>query len=84
MVVEWWDPNKQHKKKRAQPLVHTHMSQQYPVHMQQVLQMQQVQHVQQHLPLQQPRQPVLMVQGGMPMLSQDLGMQVVYINQHST
>jgi hypothetical protein len=92
IVIEWCDPNKQHKKKRAQPLAHPYMTQQYPVHMQQAQQvpqmqqvprMQQVQYVQQHLPLQQPQQPALMVQGGMPVMShQDLGMQVVYVKQH--
>jgi hypothetical protein len=94
MVIEWCDPNKQHKKKRAQPLAHTLMVQ-HPAHMQptmQYVQMPLQQQQQQPMFLQQQQQQLpqphqsqqvfLQAAGPVPMVGHEL-VQVVYVNQHA-
>jgi hypothetical protein len=93
MVIEWCDPSKQHKKKRAQPLAHTLIQQ--PAHVQQLTQLQYAQqpllsqqlpaqHHQQQLPAQQVQQPYFMgvLPQEMPLSTQEAGLQMVYVNQN--
>ena len=79
-LQEWCDPNKQHKKKRAQPLTRTIFFNQAP-------QMQSMQQYVAHPMLAQqqlPQQPLMttMLPGTIPMMGHDLGhMQGAYVNQ---
>lgn len=79
-LQEWCDPNKQHKKKRAQPLTRSIFFNQAP-------QLQTIQQYVAHQMLAQqqlPQQPLMttMLPGTNPMMGHDLGhMQVAHVNQ---